>query len=148
MHMPREIYPGVGGILTFNQFCPNTPRRAGRGVRLGVLVPFTATPMTTLGRTGGMFLIISMICCIFSNSWLITWITLEINTMSFCAVILYTLDKETSHKESIIKYFMVQSIASALLLLRCSYEVEKRAFMLIWLVLAIITKMGRVPFHQ
>ena len=68
--------------------------------------------------------------------------------MSFCAVLLFILGKETLHKESIIKYFMVQSVASALLLLRRSYEMENRAFILVWLILAILIKMGRTPFHQ
>lgn len=104
--------------------------------------------MTTLGRTRRLFLIMSITCCLFSNSWIIVWMALEVNTISFCAILLFIISKETTHKESIIKYFMVQSMASALLLLRRSYEMEGRTFMTVWIILAILMKMGRVPFHQ
>ena len=107
-----------------------------------------AINMTTLGRTRRVFLILSVICCLFSNSWIITWISLEINTISFCAVLLFLINKETLHKESIMKYFIVQSVASALLLLRSSYEIEKRIFIIVWLTIAVLLKIGRVPFHQ
>lgn len=93
-------------------------------------------------------MLLSVICCLLSNSWLMTWISLEVNTISFCAILLFIMSKEVLHKESIMKYFIVQSVASAALLMRRAYEVEKTTCVTVWLTLAILAKMGRTPFHQ
>lgn len=77
----------------------------------------------------------STIMSIFSRSWLVIWILLELNTLSYCLMCF----KETS-KEAMLKYFIVQTIASALLIFG-SLMIPSL------IILALILKLASAPFH-
>lgn len=78
-----------------------------------------------------------------SPSWIVIWIGLEINLLSFIPLI---KDKNNSlSSERITKYFIIQSIASTLLLFSILnyFLLEPK----IIIFLAILIKLGIVPFH-
>lgn len=94
----------------------------------------------------------SSILCFFSNSWIILWILLEINTLSFCAITIKTSSRNAKReKESLIKYLIVQSVASIMLVL--SSLITKRTprkYTLIRLVIisSLILKRAGAPLFQ
>lgn len=83
------------------------------------------------------------------------WVLLEINTLSFCSMVFKKRDiNKIQSKERLMKYFVVQSIASSLLILSCFFGVGKvdgnrnlfSVFLLV-IVMSLIIKIGAVPFH-
>nr|YP_010852535.1 NADH dehydrogenase subunit 2 [Nycteribia formosana]WGL38764.1 NADH dehydrogenase subunit 2 [Nycteribia formosana] len=90
-------------------------------------------------------LIFSSLISISSNSWFSMWIGLEINLMSFIPLM---TDNKLMSSESSIKYFLIQTLSSLILLfsfilLLFYYEEIYKILMLISLLL----KMGAAPFH-
>jgi NADH-quinone oxidoreductase subunit N len=94
-------------------------------------------------------LVLSSLVCLVSNSWLIIWVALEINTLSFTTLMLLPGTKKNTI-ESPLKYFIIQSIASAILVTAISIQNLSRAqkTLLIGGGLAILTKLARAPFHS
>lgn len=78
-----------------------------------------------------------------AESWFIAWLAIEINLLSFVPIILVKLRKYTS--ESALKYFLVQAIASGVLLASASFITKPAVFIII---LALLLKTGVAPFHQ
>nr|QBF44142.1 NADH dehydrogenase subunit 2 [Corethrella condita] len=101
--------------------------------------------MTTL--ISGSLLTIS------SNSWLSAWMGLEINLLSFIPLMNKTNNIMAS--ESSLKYFLVQALASIILLfsalfLMFNYNLNffnKSYFINILIMSALCLKLGAAPFH-
>nr|UZZ43909.1 NADH dehydrogenase subunit 2 [Ecnomus sp. XG-2021] len=96
-----------------------------------------------------MFLMTSMMASMMAiscNSWLISWIALEINLFFFIPII-YMYNKFNS--ESSIKYFLIQVISSMFILLTINYwTMNKQYFMNIIINISLISKLGSVPLHM
>nr|YP_010586147.1 NADH dehydrogenase subunit 2 [Ecnomus latus]UZZ43896.1 NADH dehydrogenase subunit 2 [Ecnomus latus] len=96
-----------------------------------------------------MFLIITMMSSMMAiscNSWMMSWISLEINLFFFIPII-YMFNKFNS--ESSIKYFMIQVISSMFMLI--SIINWKNNFYYnsnIMMDMALLSKMGSVPLHM
>lgn len=93
---------------------------------------------------------ISSAICLVINSWLFVWVILEVNTLAFCSLRKTLFSWKKGLSEWGLKYFIIQSIASSILVLSCLYT--KRAFVLnlvaVLGVISIILKAGGAPFHQ
>jgi len=95
-------------------------------------------------------LVITPILCMVRNSWIVIWVALEINTLSFCSVITEQNERVTSgQKDSSIKYFVVQSVASAILIMFISIQREFRATRVLFIAgtSAVLVKLAASPFH-
>lgn len=75
-----------------------------------------------------------------ASHWLILWVALEINIISFIPLI--TFSRQFQETEAAIKYFLFQALGSSLLLLG-SYS--PNLFPLI--TIGILVKLGIAPFH-
>lgn len=96
-----------------------------------------------------MFLILGTLLTISSNSWIFRWLGFEINVISFIPLLIYNLNYKLT--EATIKYFLVQALASRILLIFFlkerifSYNLFRDFSLLIFLSICI--KMGVAPFH-
>nr|AOY39487.1 NADH dehydrogenase subunit 2 [Scolytinae sp. BMNH 1039965] len=97
-------------------------------------------------------LMMGSIISISSLSWFYTWVGLEINLMSFIAMMKTPNNKYSS--ESIVKYFMTQAMASFILLFSIilftnlkEFNFELNNFSSMMMSLAIFMKMGAAPLH-
>ncbi|YP_010718657.1 NADH dehydrogenase subunit 2 (mitochondrion) [Liolophura japonica] len=104
-----------------------------------------------------MFMLIMFSSSIFSlcsTHWFGAWLGLEVNLMSFIPMMVQKgLSEEV---ESAIKYFLVQAVASALLLLLASMVfweqgdwsmVSSKIFSSSFIMMSLLLKMGMAPFH-
>nr|UJT63710.1 NADH dehydrogenase subunit 2 [Ptosoproctus lanzhouensis] len=97
-------------------------------------------------------LVLGTIIAVTSNSWLGVWMGLEINLLSF--IPLMTNTKNIMSTEASLKYFLVQALASAILLysiilmftLSNSLLLENSIFQTL-ICSALLLKMGAAPFH-
>lgn len=94
--------------------------------------------------------VVSVLLIASSPSLMISWIGLELNTISFIPLILITNGQE--QRKSAITYFLTQTIASALflegaLLSSVGFLVNIR-FRTRLLIVALIIKLGAAPFHS
>nr|YP_009002070.1 NADH dehydrogenase subunit 2 [Cryptocellus narino]AGL11932.1 NADH dehydrogenase subunit 2 [Cryptocellus narino] len=93
-------------------------------------------------------MILSIIMIISSNSWFQTWISFEINMLTFIG---WTLHEK--HHEAMIKYFLVQAMGSSLfiassLLISPSIDLPEGSHIIYVLpAMAILIKIGSAPFH-
>nr|AML26344.1 NADH dehydrogenase subunit 2 [Hydrophilidae sp. BMNH 1274343] len=95
-------------------------------------------------------LIMSTLITISSQSWLGMWIGLEINLLSF--IPLMNEKKNMMSTESSIKYFIIQALASTVILMSIilnSNIIPNLISESIYLILnsALFMKMGAAPFH-
>ena len=92
---------------------------------------------------------ISSLLCLIRNNWILIWVFLEINTLSFCSVIKRNTKTSKKENDSSIKYFIIQSIASGILLF---FVVTKERYILHFLSMfattALIVKLAAAPFHE
>nr|YP_010636375.1 NADH dehydrogenase subunit 2 [Cyphocaris challengeri]WBQ48845.1 NADH dehydrogenase subunit 2 [Cyphocaris challengeri] len=90
-------------------------------------------------------LLTSILMTISSNSWFIAWVAMEVNLLSFVPLMCTPL---TLYKlESTMKYFLIQAIASALIIV--SIFLIPLQFILQYLfIMALLMKMGAAPSHQ
>nr|ALO76918.1 NADH deshydrogenase subunit 2 [Pterostichinae sp. CYR01] len=90
-----------------------------------------------------------------SNTWLGTWMGLEINLLSFIPLL---KNKNNSYStESSIKYFLVQALASTIFLFAILIVMMKsnlisdmlniNSFLLMMINSSLLMKMGAAPFH-
>nr|YP_010554995.1 NADH dehydrogenase subunit 2 [Phthiridium szechuanum]UYP50975.1 NADH dehydrogenase subunit 2 [Phthiridium szechuanum] len=90
-------------------------------------------------------LIFSSLISISSNSWFSMWIGLEMNLMSFIPLM---SDNKLMSSESSIKYFMIQTLSSLILLfsfiLMLFYFEEMYKILM---MISLLLKMGAAPFH-
>lgn len=89
-------------------------------------------------------LIIGVILCISSDSWLGVWCGLELNLMSFVPFIF--VEKNLYSSEASLKYFLVQALGSSFIVLGAVVYNFLLNFMVI-ITLALILKLGAAPFH-
>nr|YP_009227914.1 NADH dehydrogenase subunit 2 [Chelonibia testudinaria]AII19561.1 NADH dehydrogenase subunit 2 [Chelonibia testudinaria] len=97
------------------------------------------------------FLILGTLIAVSSSSLFGMWMGLEINLMSFIPLAL-NLEYNKKSSEAIIKYFLVQAIASSMIIFSSFYSfiLDGNYFMLspnILFTLALCTKLGMAPFH-
>uniref|UniRef100_UPI0030E00F39 NADH dehydrogenase subunit 2 n=1 Tax=Glyphohesione klatti TaxID=3053539 RepID=UPI0030E00F39 len=96
-------------------------------------------------------LMISSLAAISSNNWLFIWMGLEINLLSFIPLLFMSqMNQET---EAAMKYFLIQSTASGILLLGASgimfnlFLFSGPKFSSFMLIIALATKLGMAPCH-
>nr|YP_010414133.1 NADH dehydrogenase subunit 2 [Notiophilus quadripunctatus]URQ84675.1 NADH deshydrogenase subunit 2 [Notiophilus quadripunctatus] len=90
-----------------------------------------------------------------SNSWLGTWMGLEINLLSFIPMLKAESDPYSA--ESSMKYFLVQALASTIFLFSIMIIMMKKnlisdflninQFMIMMINSSLLLKMGAAPFH-
>lgn len=83
-----------------------------------------------------------------SNSWLSLWVCLELNIFIFIPVIIW--DPYENTEEGAIKYFIIQSLASILLLISIFYRYNSIWFKILpnfMLMMALFIKIGSFPFY-
>nr|AKS03985.1 NADH dehydrogenase subunit 2 [Spadella cephaloptera] len=85
-------------------------------------------------------LIIGLVCAVSSNNWLLIWLGLEMNLMSFLPLIGHNIGS----KKKVSLYFVIQSFGSLLILAAGMIQINMTAAMLI---LALSLKMGMIPVH-
>nr|YP_004021116.1 NADH dehydrogenase subunit 2 [Micadina phluctainoides]BAJ24517.1 NADH dehydrogenase subunit 2 [Micadina phluctainoides] len=97
-----------------------------------------------------MIMLISVPVSISSNSWFIVWMGMEINIMAFIPLIIE--QKNMMTKESALTYFLVQTIASMLMIL--SFIINNSMINMInvefsemMLISTLMMKSGVFPFH-
>nr|QTC08227.1 NADH dehydrogenase subunit 2 [Nigronia serricornis] len=98
-------------------------------------------------------LILGTLVAISSNSWLGAWMGLEINLLSF--IPLMSNLKNMLTNESALKYFLVQALASSILLFSVIFYFVNSSYIMFNLEFfnqllmnsALLLKMGAAPFH-
>nr|YP_009509591.1 NADH dehydrogenase subunit 2 [Pilumnus vespertilio]AUN45008.1 NADH dehydrogenase subunit 2 [Pilumnus vespertilio] len=92
-----------------------------------------------------IFLILGTILSISSSSWFGAWVGLELNMMSFIPIISMKMNSYLS--ESALKYFLIQALASTLIILSSSLFLTFSAFSTLIILLSLLLKLGASPFH-
>lgn len=97
------------------------------------------------------FLLSGTLISISSSSLFGIWIGLEINLISFIPIII-NIENNKKRREAAIKYFLIQAIASAIVILRSLlfYLIRGNIFSYapnILITLALCMKLGMAPFH-
>jgi len=86
--------------------------------------------------------------CFLSNNWLVIWICLEVSTLTFTFIVIINTQIKLEPEAS-IKYFIIQSRASALLLalflLKFFSFLSRKEKIILRIIL--ILKIGVIPFH-
>nr|YP_010381722.1 NADH dehydrogenase subunit 2 [Caliscelis shandongensis]YP_011014875.1 NADH dehydrogenase subunit 2 [Caliscelis rhabdocladis]UDL72110.1 NADH dehydrogenase subunit 2 [Caliscelis shandongensis]WQB38569.1 NADH dehydrogenase subunit 2 [Caliscelis rhabdocladis] len=90
-------------------------------------------------------MMISTTMMISSSNFLFSWISMEINLISFLPLI--TKSKKT--KDQPMKYFIIQSMSSSTMLMSVliNSKIESPINLSIMLMMSMLMKMGMVPFH-
>lgn len=97
------------------------------------------------------FLILGTIISISSSSLFGIWIGLEINLISFIPIVI-NFERRKKRREAAIKYFLIQAIASSLVIFSSIFFYLFRGSLFfispnIIISIALITKLGIAPFH-
>nr|YP_009990237.1 NADH dehydrogenase subunit 2 [Panulirus penicillatus]QNN01852.1 NADH dehydrogenase subunit 2 [Panulirus penicillatus] len=92
----------------------------------------------------GFLLITGTVLALSSNSWLMAWIGLELNLMSFIPIL--TSGKDKFSCEAALKYFLIQAIGSALIIFAAPISINSEMFYST-ILFALILKLGASPFH-
>nr|AXS65761.1 NADH dehydrogenase subunit 2 [Staphylinoidea sp. 7 KM-2017] len=93
-------------------------------------------------------LIMSILISISSNSWLGMWMGLEINLLSIIPLMNNKIN--SSKSEASMKYFIVQALASTILLfsiILSMKEIFNYSSLSLMINSSLLTKMGAAPFH-
>nr|UEK25859.1 NADH dehydrogenase subunit 2 [Pachygrapsus fakaravensis] len=90
-------------------------------------------------------LVLGPIISISSTSWFGAWIGLELNALSFIPLI--TLKMNPYLSESALKYFLIQALGSAILIMASFILISTFKLASIFLFLALLLKLGVAPFH-
>nr|UGN61563.1 NADH dehydrogenase subunit 2 [Paracyba sp.] len=91
-------------------------------------------------------MVLGIIMSISSNNWITIWCGLEISLVSMIPLM---INKSVNSSESMMKYFIVQSISSSMLMLGLMTMIMKGDYNYGYiLTTALIMKMGVVPFHN
>nr|YP_011036693.1 NADH dehydrogenase subunit 2 [Xestocephalus gracilus]WRK21297.1 NADH dehydrogenase subunit 2 [Xestocephalus gracilus] len=89
-------------------------------------------------------MMIGIMVSVCSSSWLMIWTGLEISLMSFIPLI---KENKILSSQSSMKYFMIQSISSALLIMSILLSMYK--FDMWWIIsFTLMMKMGVAPIHS
>ena len=97
-----------------------------------------------------MLLLISTVISMSSGNWLLVWVGLEINLLSFIPIVI--IRRRALSTEAATKYFIAQAIGSSVLLITTMvifYPSYGSIFKLVTptLIIAIIIKLGIPPLH-
>nr|YP_009112539.1 NADH dehydrogenase subunit 2 [Paranephrops planifrons]CEK40189.1 NADH dehydrogenase subunit 2 [Paranephrops planifrons] len=90
-------------------------------------------------------LISGSILSISSSSWFTAWIGLELNLMSFIPLI--SSMKNSLPSEASLKYFLIQALGSAIIIMSSTLSPLSLNFTLPLFSLALLLKLGAAPFH-
>nr|YP_010564845.1 NADH dehydrogenase subunit 2 [Colossendeis robusta]UZA61248.1 NADH dehydrogenase subunit 2 [Colossendeis robusta] len=92
-------------------------------------------------------LIFSLLIVFSSSSWFSMWIGLELNTMAFIPLIL--INNSLLSSESSMKYFLIQALASNLMIFSSILLMSMNSNMFSFLMMfSMLMKMGVFPFYQ
>nr|YP_009020464.1 NADH dehydrogenase subunit 2 [Geocharax gracilis]CDN85553.1 NADH dehydrogenase subunit 2 [Geocharax gracilis] len=80
-----------------------------------------------------------------STSWILAWIGLELNLMSFIPII--SSKTNLLSAEAALKYFLIQALGSAVIIFASTLLEATLNFSLLSISLALLLKMGAAPFH-
>nr|YP_010610491.1 NADH dehydrogenase subunit 2 [Agrilus discalis]WAP90831.1 NADH dehydrogenase subunit 2 [Agrilus discalis] len=99
-------------------------------------------------------LVLGTLISISANSWVVVWIGLEMNMLSIIPLISNSTKAQST--EASIKYFIIQAMASMILLIGCMMNTIKMNspsnFIMeelpsLMVTSSLLTKMGAAPFH-
>nr|YP_009524404.1 NADH dehydrogenase subunit 2 [Echinoecus nipponicus]AXR86900.1 NADH dehydrogenase subunit 2 [Echinoecus nipponicus] len=90
-------------------------------------------------------LLLGVALSISSSSWFGAWIGLELNMMSFIPIISMKMNSYLS--ESALKYFLIQALASTLLIMSSLFFLTYSTFSSLIILLSLLLKLGASPFH-
>nr|ATF28591.1 NADH dehydrogenase subunit 2 [Illinigina sp. EMHAU-15062817] len=90
------------------------------------------------------FMIIGVMMSLCSNNWLFIWCGMELSLITFLPLIESNL---IISSESSIKYFLVQSFSSSILILGLMMMLMKINNYSFIVIFSILTKLGVAPFH-
>nr|YP_010952905.1 NADH dehydrogenase subunit 2 [Empoascanara defecta]WMQ52348.1 NADH dehydrogenase subunit 2 [Empoascanara defecta] len=91
------------------------------------------------------FMIVGVMICLCSNNWLFIWAGLELSLITFLPIM---QSKFIVSSESIMKYFLIQSISSGILIMGLMIILMKLMNNSTIMTTAILMKMGVAPFHS
>jgi NADH:ubiquinone oxidoreductase subunit 2 (subunit N) len=94
-------------------------------------------------------LVASVGSCIIRNSWILIWVSLEINTLSFCSIMKNY--SKTKIAELSIKYFVIQSVSSVLLVRGMTVSKSPKltiTFLVFLPLLSLLVKIAASPFQE
>nr|APS87259.1 NADH dehydrogenase subunit 2 [Cambaroides schrenckii] len=89
-------------------------------------------------------LMLGLLLCVSSNSWFGAWAGLELNLMSFIPLVSSSNNQYSS--EGALKYFLIQALASIMIIFSTSFTLMFSSFILIF-SLSLLLKLGGAPFH-
>nr|AWV84381.1 NADH dehydrogenase subunit 2 [Platypedia putnami] len=92
------------------------------------------------------FMLMGLLFSVSSNNWLGCWMGIEINLISFLPIMMDSSSVYSS--ESMIKYFIVQSMGSGLLFLSIIISDMFSLFMSYTIMFSLMIKIGCPPFHM
>lgn len=80
-----------------------------------------------------------------STSWFGAWLGLELNLLSFIPLITTKLCPYLT--EAAIKYFLIQALASTILIISASIFLYAQSISHVMILLSLLLKLGAAPFH-
>nr|QJD07211.1 NADH dehydrogenase subunit 2 [Ghauriana sinensis] len=92
------------------------------------------------------FMLIGILISISSNNWILIWCGLEVSLICFIPLM---LNKNYISSECSMKYFIIQSISSSILVLSFLFMLMNVNFNFeLLLIISMMIKMGVAPFHN
>nr|YP_010952970.1 NADH dehydrogenase subunit 2 [Empoascanara hongkongica]WMQ52413.1 NADH dehydrogenase subunit 2 [Empoascanara hongkongica] len=91
------------------------------------------------------FMIVGVMICLCSNNWLFIWAGLELSLVTLLPIL---QSKLIITSESMMKYFLVQSISSGFLIIGMMTMLSDLTVNNMLMTFAILMKMGVAPFHS
>lgn len=89
-------------------------------------------------------LVLGLVLCISSDTWFGAWVGLELNLLSFIPLISSRSNRYSS--ESILKYFLVQVLASIIIIFSALFILMMVNLKIVF-SLSLLLKLGAAPFH-
>nr|AWV84134.1 NADH dehydrogenase subunit 2 [Tettigades ulnaria] len=93
-----------------------------------------------------VFMFLGILISVSSNNWLSCWLGIEINLISFLPIM--TDSSSIYSSESMISYFIIQSMGSSLLFLSIILWNDYFVFIDYLIVFSLMIKIGCPPFHM
>nr|YP_009525277.1 NADH dehydrogenase subunit 2 [Hymenocera picta]AXS63681.1 NADH dehydrogenase subunit 2 [Hymenocera picta] len=90
-------------------------------------------------------LILGTVITISSPTWFVSWLGLELNTLSFIPLIMH--HKNSISSQAALKYFLIQALSSATLMASAAMMLLSTASPQIMISLSLLLKMGAAPLH-
>nr|YP_010363525.1 NADH dehydrogenase subunit 2 [Atkinsoniella uniguttata]UNZ12626.1 NADH dehydrogenase subunit 2 [Atkinsoniella uniguttata] len=90
-------------------------------------------------------MIIGVMVCICSNNWMMMWSGLEISLISFLPLM---ISSNQLSSESMMKYFIIQSMSSSILMLGLLSLMMMMKMSTFILMVSLLLKIGMAPFHN